>query len=50
MVSASTVHGFHDGYLIASTFGIAASLIATFVIRNQKAKSDPSHGKTAATA
>jgi EmrB/QacA subfamily drug resistance transporter len=49
MVSASTVHGFHDGYLIASTFGIAASLIATFVIRNQTAKSDPSHGEAAVT-
>ena len=44
-LSAATVHGFHDGYLIASTFGIAASLIATFVIRTQKAKSDPSHGE-----
>jgi MFS family permease len=44
-LSAATVHGFHDGYLIASTFGIVASLIATFVIRNQKAASDPSHGE-----
>lgn len=47
VVSASIVHGFHDGYLIASTFGIAASLIATFVIRQQSAKSDPSHGEAA---
>jgi EmrB/QacA subfamily drug resistance transporter len=45
MVAAATVHGFHDGYLIASTFGIAASLIATFVIRHQKAAHDPSHGE-----
>jgi MFS family permease len=44
-VIAATVHGFHDGYLIASTFGVAGSLIATFVIRAQKAASDPSHGE-----
>jgi EmrB/QacA subfamily drug resistance transporter len=48
VISAATVHGFHDGYLIASTFGIAASLIAIFVIRSQKAKTDPSHGEVAA--
>ena len=46
-LAGATVHGFHDGYLIASTFGIAASLIATFVITQQKAKSDPSHGDPA---
>jgi predicted MFS family arabinose efflux permease len=45
MITAATVHGFHDGYLIASTFGIAASLLAIFVIRAQKAKTDPSHGE-----
>lgn len=44
-LAAATVHGFHDGYLIGSTFGIAASLIATFVIKQQKAKSDPSHSE-----
>ena len=49
-VEAATVHGFHDGYLIGSTFGIGASLIAIFVIRAQKAKSDPSHGEPAITA
>lgn len=43
VIAAATVHGFHDGYLIASTFGIGASLIAIFVLRNQKAKTDPSH-------
>ena len=43
--AAATVHGFHDGYLIASTFGIVASLIAIFVIKQQKAKNDPSHGE-----
>ena len=45
LVAAATVHGFHDGYLVASTFGIGASLIATFVLKQQKAKSDPSHGE-----
>jgi EmrB/QacA subfamily drug resistance transporter len=49
-IAAATVHGFHDGYLIGSTFGIAASLLATFVIRSQKAKSDPSHGEGAVAA
>jgi EmrB/QacA subfamily drug resistance transporter len=49
-LASATVHGFHDGYLIASTFGIAASLIATFVIKQQKAKSDPSHGGAALPA
>ena len=33
--ATATVHGFHDGFLIASTFGIAASLIATFVLRQK---------------
>ncbi len=47
-VAAATVHGFHDGYLIASTFGIVASLIATFVIRNQVSATDPSHGEAVA--
>ncbi|HSW85172.1 MAG TPA: MFS transporter [Candidatus Saccharimonadales bacterium] len=47
MLATATVHGFHDGYLIASTFGIVASLIATFVIRNQPAKTDPSHAEAA---
>lgn len=45
MLNTATVHGFHDGYLIASTFGIGASLIAIFVIRAQSAKTDPSHGE-----
>ena len=35
-IAAATVHGFQKGFLIASTFGIFASLIATFVIRAQK--------------
>jgi MFS family permease len=48
MVTAATVHGYHYGYLVASTFGIAASLLAIFVIRAQKAKTDPSHGESLA--
>jgi EmrB/QacA subfamily drug resistance transporter len=43
VVSTATVRGFHDGYLIASTFGIAASLIATFVIRNQVNRASAGH-------
>lgn len=42
-LATAAVHGFHEGYLIASCFGLAASLIATFIIRNQRAKTDPSH-------
>ncbi|MDB5165084.1 MAG: transporter [Candidatus Saccharibacteria bacterium] len=45
VMAAATVHGFHDGFLIASTFGIIASLVATFVIREQRAVHDPSHGE-----
>ena len=50
LVNAATVHGFHDGYLIASTFGIGASLVATLVIRAQKAKTSASHGEPAIAA
>lgn len=46
VMAAATVHGFHDGFLIGSTFGIAASLIAIFVLKTQKAKADPSHAQT----
>lgn len=45
ITTTATVHGFHDGFLIASTFGVVASLVAIFVIRAQKAKTDPSHGE-----
>jgi NhaP-type Na+/H+ or K+/H+ antiporter len=45
LTTTATVHGFHDGFLIASTFGVVASLVAIFVIRAQKAKTDPSHGE-----
>lgn len=37
-IAAATVHGFHEGYLIASSFGIIASLIAVFVIKQGKVK------------
>jgi EmrB/QacA subfamily drug resistance transporter len=43
--NAANVHGFHTGYLVGSTFGIAGSLIAIFVIKQQKSKNDPSHGE-----
>jgi len=39
-LAAGAVHGFHEGYLIASTFGIVAALIATFMIKQQKVKGD----------
>ena len=35
-VAAATVHGFQKGYLIAATFGIIASIIATLVIKQRK--------------
>jgi EmrB/QacA subfamily drug resistance transporter len=34
--AAASVHGFHDGFLIASCFGIVASLIAAVVIKNSR--------------
>lgn len=46
-LAAATVHGYREGYLIASSFGIIASLIASFMIRQQRAKTDPSHGEVA---
>ena len=39
--ATATVHGFHDGYLIASTFGIGAALIATFVLKQRKGEVTP---------
>lgn len=46
-VATAAVHGFHDGYLIASIFALVAAGVATVVIRQQKAVTDPSHGKVA---
>lgn len=36
VIASATVHGFQKGYLVASFFGIAASLIAIFVIQQRK--------------
>lgn len=36
MIATATVQGFQRGYLVASTFGIVASLIAFFVIHQKK--------------
>ncbi len=47
-LAVATVHGYHDGYLIACCFAITASVIGLVVIRNQKAKIDPSHGEAVA--
>lgn len=35
VISAAMVHGFQKGFLVASCFGIAASLIAAFVIKQK---------------
>lgn len=47
-IAVATVHGFHMGYLVASTFGIVASLIAVFVIKQIKNPHDPSHAEPVA--
>lgn len=39
----ATVHGFHDGYLVASTFGIFASLVALFVIKQVRSSGPSGH-------
>jgi MFS family permease len=43
-MTAATVHGYHNGYLIASTFGVAASILAFIVIKAppKKAIDNPS--------
>lgn len=38
ILNTAMVHGFHNGYLIASTFGIVASLVAIFVLQPEKGK------------
>lgn len=35
-IASATVAGFHDGYLIAAGFGVCASLVATFVLKQTK--------------
>jgi EmrB/QacA subfamily drug resistance transporter len=37
LIAAATVHGFQRGYLVASCFGIAASLIALVVLKQTRA-------------
>ena len=39
-LASATVHGFQEGYLIASCFGVIASLIATFVLVNVKSNKE----------
>ena len=39
-IITARVYGFHNGYLVASTFTLAASLLAVLVIRNQKGESE----------
>ena len=39
-IAAATVQGFQNGYLIASTFGVIASLIAIFVIKQGKVSAE----------
>jgi EmrB/QacA subfamily drug resistance transporter len=37
-LAAASVHGFHVGYLVGSTFGVGAALIATIVLKQQRGK------------
>lgn len=48
--ATAVVHGFHDGYLIAACFGVAASLLATFVIRANVPEAVPEPSDTAPAA
>jgi EmrB/QacA subfamily drug resistance transporter len=48
--NAATVHGYHDGYLIAAGFAVGAAIIASIVIKTQAAKTDSSHGEKAVLA
>jgi EmrB/QacA subfamily drug resistance transporter len=47
-VAAATVHGFHNGYYVASCFGVAASLLAIFIIKRPKVATDVSETPIAA--
>lgn len=44
-VASAMVHGFHMGYLVASTFGICASLVAFLLIKQINNPKDPSHSE-----
>jgi MFS family permease len=41
IIDAASVHGFHYGYLIAASFGVAASILAILVIRTKDIKGAP---------
>lgn len=47
-IAAANVHGFHNGYLLASGFAFLASMIAIFFIKKSKAANDPSHKESSA--
>ncbi len=47
LANQATVHGYRIGYLVASTFGVVAALLALFVIKLERAKTDPSHPERA---
>jgi predicted MFS family arabinose efflux permease len=40
-LTAATVHGFHDGYLIAAGFAVVASLIGFIVVKQVATKTEP---------
>ena len=48
-IAAANVHGFHNGFLLASGFALLASILALIIIRVNKAASDPSHPEPAAS-
>ena len=49
-IATASVHGFHNGYLLGAGFALLASFLAIFVIRINKAASDPSHPELTSTA
>jgi EmrB/QacA subfamily drug resistance transporter len=48
--TTATVHGFHNGFLVGSCFGIIASIIATVVIKNSRPAHVAATAETAAMA
>ena len=50
VMAAASVHGYHIGYLVASTFGIGASLLALFVVRIKKVPSSQNQESSEPTA
>jgi EmrB/QacA subfamily drug resistance transporter len=49
-MTAATVHGYHNGYLIASTFGVAASILAFIVIKAPKKQASNDQSEQAVLA